>query len=351
MTSPRLLIAPDSFKGTMSAVVVAAALGEGVLDAGGVPDLCPVADGGEGTFEALDSSVPGHLVERDVVAPDGSRVRASYLLSEDGTTAVVETAAASGLHLIDPTTVDAYAATSAGTGELIAAVARAGARKILVGVGGSGFSDGGLGALTAIEEAGGLGDTRLTVLCDVATPYENSARVFSAQKGADADTVERLTDRLERTAASFPKNPTGVAGTGAAGGLTEALWAAHGAEFVSGIDAVLDIADFRSRLGQADAVLTGEGRLDAQTPQRKVIEGITRWARKLDVPVYAVVGQNDASADMLSALSITAFDLAGQPDQLRQAATRRTSHLAQSGPHRLPSDPSSIPRHKEVKTP
>jgi glycerate kinase len=328
---PRLLIAPDSFKGTMSAADVAAALGHGVREAGGVPDLCPVADGGEGTLEALRLSVPGQLIWHDVTAPDGRQVQSSYLLGDDGTSAVIETAAASGLHLIDPETIDAYAATSAGTGELIVAAARAGATEILIGVGGSGFSDGGCGALAAIEEAGGLGDVHLIVLCDVVTAYEDAARVFGPQKGADPETVARLSERLAQSAASLPRNPTRLQRTGAAGGLAGALWAAHGADLVSGIDAVLDRIDFRTRLQRTDAVLTGEGRLDGQTADGKVIEGITRWARELDIPVYAVVGQNHATEAVLRTLGIVGVEEAGNPDALRRAARRLTSQVTTAG--------------------
>lgn len=329
---PRVLVAPDSFKGTMSAAVVADALAAGVRDAGGETDVCPVADGGEGTLEALRASVPGTDVEHAVIAPDGSQVWAAYLLSEDGRTAVVETASASGLHLIDPDTVDAYAATSAGTGQLLTAAAASGVAEIVLGVGGSGFSDGGLGALAAIEAGGGLGRTRLVVLCDVVTTYQDAARVYGPQKGADPETVERLTERLDTVASSFPRDPRGVARTGAAGGLAGALWAGHDAELVSGIDEVLRRVGFEDRLTRADLVLTGEGRLDSQTAQGKVIDGVTRWARAAAVPVYAVVGQHRAEPAVLAGLGIAGVREAGTPEQLREAARDITrQHIAVSG--------------------
>jgi len=322
----RVLVAPDSFKGTMTAGQVAEALAEGVRAAGAEADICPVADGGEGTLEALRPSVPGTDVEHTVTAPDGRQSRASYLLSEDHRTAVVEIAAASGLHLIDPATVDAYAATSAGSGQLIAAAAAAGAREILVGVGGSGFSDGGIGALAAIEASGGLRDARLVVLCDVTTTYQEAARVFGPQKGADAATIERLTARLNATAVSLPRDPRGVERTGAAGGLAGALWARYDAELVSGIDEVLDRVAFDRRLAAADLVITGEGRLDAQTVEGKVIDGVTRRARRAGVPTYAVVGQDVAAPAVLEALAIRDVVEAGDPDLLRDAAHAITHH-------------------------
>ncbi|MBB3042889.1 glycerate kinase [Nocardioides soli] len=329
---PRVLVAPDSFKGTMSAAVVADALAAGVREAGGETDVCPVADGGEGTLEALRASVPGTDVEHAVIAPDGRQVWASYLLSEDGRTAVVETASASGLHLIDPETVDAYAATSAGTGQLLTAAASSGVAEIVLGVGGSGFSDGGLGALAAIEAGGGLGRTRLVVLCDVVTTYQDAARVYGPQKGADPESVERLTERLDTVASSFPRDPREVARTGAAGGLAGALWAGHDAELVSGIDEVLRRVGFEDRLARADLVLTGEGRLDSQTAQGKVIDGVTRWARAAAVPVYAAVGQHRAEPAVLAGLGIADVREAGTPEQLRAAARDITrQHIAVSG--------------------
>jgi glycerate kinase len=327
MTSTRILIAPDSFKGTMTATVVAEALAAGVLDAGGTPDLCPVADGGEGTLEALSSALRGRFVELQATAPDGHQLTAHYFLTEDGVTAVVETATASGLHLVDVSTVDAWAATSAGTGQLIAAAVAAGATDILLGVGGSGCTDGGLGAVAAIEAGGGLGRARLTVLCDVVTPYENAARVFGPQKGADPAMVERLTARLDDTAARMPRDPRGVPRTGAAGGLAGALWATYGAELVSGIDAVLERQRVRERLQQVDAVITGEGKLDAQTVDGKVIDGVTRWAAKAGRPVFAVVGRNDASSEVLAKLGIAEVLEAGDPAALRHAAALLTRRL------------------------
>lgn len=350
MTGPRILVAPDSFKGTMTATAVAEALAAGVLEAGGIPDVCPVADGGEGTVEALRAGVAGSMHWHDTTAPDHRPVRAGLLLSHDGRTAVVETAAASGLHLVDVHAVDAYAATSTGTGELIAAAVRAGVTEILVGVGGSGFSDGGLGALAALEAAGGLGDARLVVLCDVVTPYELAATVYGPQKGADPATVARLTRRLQDVASSFPRNPTGVPRTGAAGGLAGALWAVHGAELVSGIDTVLERVGFRARLRQSRAVLTGEGRLDSQTAQGKALDGITRWARDEGLPVHAFVGRNDAPADVLRSLGITDVVEAGDPDTLRRAAARLTTRLLQAA-HTGPTADGAGPRGTEVTTP
>ena len=199
MTLPErpILVAPDSFKGTMRASEVAGAIGRGLERAGLMPpDLCPVADGGEGTMDALLPGLGGEVVAADAHDPLGRDLRGCFALVEDGGTAIVETATASGLGLVAEDERDAWAASTYGTGELIAAAAAAGAQVIVVAVGGSATTDGGAGALEAIEEAGGLGGARLVVLCDVRTPFEHAPKVFGPQKGADAAMVKRLEKRL-----------------------------------------------------------------------------------------------------------------------------------------------------------
>ena len=187
-----VLVAPDSFKGTLRASEVAGAIGRGLERAGLMPpDLCPVADGGEGTMDALLPGLGGEVVAADAHDPLGRELRGCFALVEDGGTAIVETATASGLGLVAEDERDAWAASTYGTGELIAAAAAAGAGVIVVGVGGSATTDGGAGALEAIEEAGGLGGARLVVLCDVRTLFEDAPKVFGPQKGADPDMVRR----------------------------------------------------------------------------------------------------------------------------------------------------------------
>ena len=188
-----VLVAPDSFKGTFTAAAVAEAIGRGLADAGREVDLCPVADGGEGTLAALSGPLGLRSVETEVSDPLGRPVTARFGLGEE--VAVIETAAASGLSLVAEGDRDAFAASSTGTGELIAAAVDRGATRIFLGVGGSATTDGGAGAIRAIEAAGGLHGTRLTVLCDVRTPFEDAARVFAPQKGASPDDVRRLSAR------------------------------------------------------------------------------------------------------------------------------------------------------------
>src|SRR3954467_6707297 len=276
-----VLVAPDSFKGTFRASEVAGAIGRGLERAGLMPpDLCPVADGGEGTLDALLPQLGGELVGVEVQDPLGRDVRAGFGLVEDGGTAIVEMAAASGLGLVAEQERDAWAASTYGTGELIAAAVAAGARVVLVAVGGSATTDGGAGALEAIEKAGGLGGARIVVLCDVRTPFEAAPRVWVPQKGADPDMVRRLEERLDDLAASFPRDPRGVPMTGCAGGLSGGLWAWRRARLMPGAAYVLDAVGFDDAMRAARFVVTGEGRIDAQTLEGKLVAEVATRCRQ-----------------------------------------------------------------------
>jgi glycerate 2-kinase len=292
-----VLVAPDSFKGTFRASQVAGAIGRGLERAGLMPpDLCPVADGGEGTLDALLPGLGGEIVAADSHDPLGRELRGCFGLVEDGGTAIVETATASGLALVGQGERDAWAASTYGTGELIAAAAAAGAAVIIVAVGGSATTDGGAGALAAIEDAGGLGGARLVVLCDVRTPFELAPKVFGPQKGADEAMVRRLEQRLDELAARWPRDPRGVPMTGCAGGLSGGLWAVHQAVLEPGAPWVLDALDFDARMRAARAVVTGEGKLDEQTLQGKLVGEIGTRARQAGVPLHAIVGTDALDA-------------------------------------------------------
>jgi glycerate 2-kinase len=300
-----VLVAPDSFKGTFRAAEVAAAIGRGLERAGLMPpDLCPLADGGEGTMEALLLALGGETVAADVHDPLGRPLRAGFGLVEDGATAVLEMAAASGLALVAEDERDAWAASTYGTGELICAAVDAGAQVVLVGVGGSATTDGGAGALAAIEEHGGLGGARIVVLCDVRTPFERAPAVFGPQKGADPALVARLEARLDELAVRLPRDPRGVPMTGAAGGLSGGLWAARGAVLEPGAPWILDALDFDARMRAARAVVTGEGKLDEQTLEGKLVGEIGTRTRQAGVPLHAIVG-----ADALDAFGKRMIDL------------------------------------------
>ncbi len=328
-TAQRVLVAPDSFKGTLPARAVAEAIGRGLRHAGLDPDVCPVADGGEGTLDALSPALGASARVADAHDPLGRPIRAGYALAREGT-AIVEAAAASGLGLVEPAERDAWAASTFGTGELIAAAARDGARTILVAVGGSATSDGGGGALESIAQAGGLRGARLVVLCDVRTSFEQAAAVFGPQKGADPETVARLTARLHTLAEQLPRDPRGEPMTGAAGGLSGALWAAHDATLVSGAAWVLDALDVGARLRAASAVVTGEGRIDEQTLAGKLVGEIAGRARAQGRPAFAVVGRDELPpaaratlglADVIEATTLAALEQAGATIGHRLLAT------------------------------
>ena len=286
-----VLVAPDSFKGTFRAAEVAGAIGRGLERAGLMPpDLCPVADGGEGTMEALLIALGGETDAIEVQGPLGSPVQAQFGLVEDGGTAVLEMASASGLGLVAEDERDAWAASTYGTGQLICAAVDAGAQVIVLGVGGSATTDGGAGAIAAIEERGGLRGARIVVLTDVRTPFERAPAVFGPQKGADPAMVERLEARLDALAAELPRDPRGVPLTGAAGGLSGGLWAAFGAELEHGAPFILEALDFDARMRAARAVVTGEGKLDEQTLEGKLVGEIGTRTRQAGVPLHAIVG-------------------------------------------------------------
>jgi len=286
-----VLVAPDSFKGTFRAAEVAGAIGRGLERAGLMPpDLCPVADGGEGTMEALLIALGGETDAIEVRGPLGAPVQAQFGLVEDGGTAVLEMASASGLGLVAEDERDAWAASTYGTGQLICAAVDAGAQVIVLGVGGSATTDGGAGAIAAIEEHGGLRGARIVVLTDVRTPFERAPAVFAPQKGADAAMVERLEARLDALAAELPRDPRGVPLTGAAGGLSGGLWAAFGAELEHGAPFILEALDFDARMRAARAVVTGEGKLDEQTLEGKLVGEIGTRTRQAGVPLHAIVG-------------------------------------------------------------
>ena len=283
------LVAPDSFKGTFSAAEVAAAIAAGLRDAGRAAEELPVADGGEGTMDVLLSVLGGELRTVEASDPLGRAVQASFALIEDGRAAVVETAQASGLGLVDEDERDAWSASTRGTGELIAAAVEAGAERVIVTVGGSATTDGGAGALEALAEAGVRPE--LDVLCDVRTPFEDAPRVFGPQKGADPTVVKRLEGRLDTLASTFRRDPRGQPMTGAAGGLSGGLWAKLGARLHHGASYVLDAIGFDERMRAAAFVVTGEGRIDQQTLAGKIVGEVATRCRQNGVTCHAIVGQ------------------------------------------------------------
>jgi glycerate 2-kinase len=284
-----VLVAPDSFKGTFSAREVASAIAAGLRAADREARELPVADGGEGTMEVLVNILGGEL--RTVTASDplGRPIEAGFALLPDGS-AVVETAQASGFGLVDEAERDPWAASTRGTGELIVAAVEAGAEKVIVTVGGSATMDGGAGAIEALDEAGVK--VPMDVLSDVRTPFEDAPRVFAPQKGADAAMVKRLERRMAELAERLPRDPRGKPLTGAAGGLSGGLWAACGARLEPGAPYVLSAIGFDELMRGSAFVVTGEGRLDDQTLQGKIVGEVATHCRQAGVTCHAIVGCN-----------------------------------------------------------
>jgi glycerate kinase len=312
----RFLVAPDAFKGTFEADAVAEAIAGGLEEGGVEAERCPVADGGEGTMEVLLAALGGE--RRQAMAHDPLRrpLEASFGLLSDGATAIVETAQASGLPLVAAEERDPERADTFGTGELIAAAVAAGARKVLLAVGGSASTDGGAGAIEALREAGLLGRVEIEVLCDVTATYEEAARLFAPQKGADPAAVERLAARLEALAAELPRDPRGVPMSGCAGGLSGGLWS-HGARLRPGAAYVLDAIDFDARLARADAVIGGEGRFDSQSLEGKVVGEIAERCAGAGKPLHLVVG--GVAPAMEPPAAISSITQAESSEEMRQA--------------------------------
>jgi len=291
----RVVAAIDKFRGTLTARQAARAVGDACFEAGHDAVEVPLADGGEGTLEALGG---GNRVS-EVTGPLGDPVRAAWQLRRD--TAVIEMAAASGLALVGgPAHNDALAATTTGTGELIDAALDAGARRIVVGLGGSATTDGGLGAVSAIHAPARLKRVEFLIACDVDTVFVDAARVFGPQKGASPAQVTLLTRRLEqlvqRYRAQYGVDVSDLPGAGAAGGLAGGL-AALGGRLVPGFELVADVVDLADHIAEADLVITGEGLLDDQSFHGKVVGGVVAMARRAGVRVAVVCGAIDDDID------------------------------------------------------
>ena len=322
-----ITIAVDSFKGSLSSREVADAFEAGFRTR--IPDCevrkVSIADGGEGTVDALVETLNGDYVEARVADPLGRPIVARYGVIDGGTTAVMEMSAASGLPLIAPEERNPLLTSTYGTGEMIVHAMERGCRKFLVGIGGSATNDGGTGMLRALgfrfldaegrELVGGgeileriaeidssnarkeLSECEFVVACDVTNPLygpEGAAYVFAPQKGADAAMVKRLDQGL-RTYARAIERYNGVqvdqiAGAGAAGGLGGGFKALLGARLERGIDMVLNAMQFDRIIAGSDLVITGEGRIDRQTTMGKAPSGVLREATAQDIPTIAIGG-------------------------------------------------------------
>jgi glycerate kinase len=327
--SAPVLVAPDKFKGTMTAAEVAEAIATGLREGGRIAEEMPVADGGEGTADALLRALGGEWREADATDALGRPIRARFALLDRADAggraharghrgvAVVEVEEASGLARIAENERDAFAASTRGTGELVVAAVEAGASEVIVAAGGSATTDAGAGALAVMDDAGV--DPTITVVCDVRTPFEHAARVFGPQKGADAAMVKRLSHRLTAFAKQAPRDPRGVPMAGAAGGLAGGLHAHRNARLVPGAPYVLDTLGFDERMRAAAFVVTGEGRLDEQTLEGKAAGEVAVRCRQAGVACHAVVGQAAIDDFSFRILALDGLVEAGNSGELASA--------------------------------
>jgi glycerate kinase len=283
-----VVVATDKFRGTATAAEVGGAVAAAVEATGGTCDVVQVADGGEGFLDAMGGANRTTVV----TGPLGDPVEAAWRIS--GGQAVVEMAQASGLALVADGDNDPVAASTYGTGELIGAAIDAGAKRVFVGVGGSATTDGGFGALRALYPLQRLRGIDIRVACDVRTRFVDAAEVFAPQKGATPTQVELLRRRLERLAEVYLQeygvDVIDLEGSGAAGGLAGGL-AAVGATLERGFDLVADEVDLFGRIEGADLALTGEGFVDAESFEGKVVGGVLTLAGELGIPTLVVAGE------------------------------------------------------------
>lgn len=323
----KIVIAPDSYKESLSAMDVAVAIENGFRRV--MPDAdivkLPMADGGEGTVQSLVDATGGQIITVNVTGPLGNEVEGFFGLMGDGKTAVIEMAAASGLHLVPPSQRNPLVTTSFGTGELIKAALEHGATHLIVGIGGSATNDGGAGMAQALGvklldkegNAIGLGggalehihtidcsgidsrlaEVKLEVACDVDNPLcgeKGASAIFGPQKGATPSMVMKLDANLSQYAdvmnTELGRDVKNSAGAGAAGGMGAALMGIFNADLRPGINIVMDAVNLSEHLKDADLVITGEGRMDSQTVHGKTPMGVARCAKQFNLPVIGIAG-------------------------------------------------------------
>ena len=323
----KIVVAPDSFKGSVTALEAANAIEQGLYrvfpDA--IIEKIPMADGGEGTVQSLVDATGGHIRTERVFGPLGNEVEAEFGILSDGKTAVIEMASASGLTLVPPDKRNPLLTTTFGTGQLIHAALELGCRRLIIGIGGSATNDGGAGMAeavgvkflkgncTLIERGGGglaelesidmtdlhpaILETETIVACDVNNPLtgpDGASHVYGPQKGATPEMVDTLDANLAHYDAiltrTLGKSFNNVPGAGAAGGLGAGLMAFLNAELKLGIDIMIDAVNLRERMKGATLVITGEGQLDFQTAFGKTPVGVAKVAKTYDIPVIAIAG-------------------------------------------------------------
>ena len=368
MSSPpkslRILVAPNAFKESLSAMEAAAAISRGLLKILPTSEITqlPIADGGDGTLEAVVEGTRGKILRARVLDPLGKRIFAQYGLTGDGKTAVIEMSRASGLALVPPSQRNPMVSTSYGTGQLIQAALKRGVKDIILGIGGSATVDGGIGALQALGIDfldrrgkpvgwGGNGlrsiariemkkaspllrQARILVACDVDNPLvgpKGSAAVFGPQKGATPGMVRKLDEYLGKLGRLIQqttgRDVSQVAGSGAAGGIAGGFMGLLGAQLRPGSDLVFELLEVERQVAKADLIFTGEGQIDFQTPFGKGPGMLAKVAKIHGVPVIGIAGGVTGDVDGLFDQGFTAlFSIVASPLPV-SAAIRQAAHL------------------------
>jgi glycerate 2-kinase len=353
----RIVVAPDSFKESLSSGEVALAIAEGIKRAAPEAEIIciPMADGGEGTVDALVAATSGRVISVPAVDPLNRPVQSFFGVLGDGKTAVIEMAAASGLELLAPGERNPLLTSTFGTGMLIQSAMESGFREIILGIGGSATNDGGAGMAQALGfqlldkndrpiEKGGrflkdlhridcsgihllLSKVKITVACDVQNPLTGSTGatlVYGPQKGATSETIDILEQGMVHYAhilqQTFGIDYSGLKGAGAAGGLGAGLMAFCNAQILPGFNLIATLTNLEEEISQSSLVLTGEGKIDRQTAFGKTISGIAGLGRKHHVPVVALTGKISGDISLLHEKGLTsAFAIANRPMELSES--------------------------------
>ena len=364
-----ILIAPDSFKDSLSAKKVAEALKTGFLK--GFPEaqiqILPMADGGEGTVESVIDATDGEMVKLEVMDPLMRPTDSFYGISGDGNSAIIEMAAASGLEKLKPSERNPWITSTYGTGQLIENALERGCRKILIGIGGSATNDCGAGMAEALgvtftDQSGagigkgggeldrvtkiditglhqGISSAEIVVACDVANPLcgpGGASFVYGPQKGADPEMVKKLDRNLEYFAGlikeQLGKDISSIPGSGAAGGLGAGMLTFLNAKLMRGFDMIAEMVNLEEKIIEADLVITGEGKIDSQTQFGKTPFGVAMLASKHNKPVIAVAGAVGSGTEVLYNYGINAiFPITDRPMTLEESIQGSQELLERTG--------------------
>jgi len=357
----KIVVAPDSFKGSLTAIEVSDAIEKGIREVFPEAEIIkiPMADGGDGTVQCLVNATGGKILEEKVIGPLGNEVWAFYGILGDRKTAIVEMAAASGLTLVPENKRDPLITTTYGTGQLIKAALNQGCRKMIIGIGGSATNDGGAGMVQALgtklldkdgEEIGfgggelkkivkidiscmdkRLSDIKVLVASDVNNPLcgpQGASRIYGPQKGATPEIIEELDESLayfaELIKRDLHKDIKDIPGAGAAGGLGASLIAFLNAELRPGIEIMIEAVKLEQAIKDADLVITGEGKIDSQTIYGKAPIGVAKIAKKYNVPVVAVAAIIEEDSRIFQSYGIdTLIKVSEPPMRLSEIKTKK----------------------------